>query len=332
MEQRKSRWSSITRATSAIPSPRKSMSDRIGEEIALPDQRHVVVGGMRLHYLDWAGKHQRAIVFLHGGGLTAHTWDIVCSAFRYDYHCYALDLRGHGDSEWSPVLDYGLAAHVRDLDGLLAYLGAQRPVLVGHSLGGHAAIRYASRHSDLVAGLVVIDTSPFFQGGPKLTRIRDFILGADQFELFEDAIEYVRVHHPSRDAAKLRHSLKHALRQLPDGQWTWKRDQRHLNDRYFTDALKELQSLLPVVSDIRCPTLLVRGESGALTAEDADKFRMCLPHGRAVTVEGAGHNVQTDNPAALVAVLRSFLAEVTRPIHELAAARKEERGPVRPCG
>ena len=194
-------------------------------------------------------------------------------------------------------------------------------IIVGHSLGGHAAIRYASRHSDLLAGLVVIDTSPFFRGGPQLARIRDFMVGADDFDSFDDAIQYVRSHDPSRDPAKLTHTLRHSLRQLPDGRWMWKRDQRHLNDRYFADALRELQSLLPLLGDIRCPTLVVRGENGALTAEDADKFRSRLPHGRAVTVEGAGHNVQTDNPAGLVAALRPFLAEVTRPIHKLAADR-----------
>ena len=58
-------------------------------------------------------------MFLHGGGLSAHTWDIVCLALREEYRCYALDLRGHGDSEWSPALDYSLGAHLRDLEALL---------------------------------------------------------------------------------------------------------------------------------------------------------------------------------------------------------------------
>jgi pimeloyl-ACP methyl ester carboxylesterase len=144
-----------------------------------------------------------------------------------------------------------------------------------------------------------------------LTRIREFMLGAADFDSFDDAVEYVQSHDPSRDPAKLRHTLKHSLRQLPDGRWTWKRDQRHLDDRYFAEALKELRSLLPVVGDIRCPTLVVRGENGVLGAEDADNFCSRLPHGRAVTVEGAGHNIQSDNPAGLVAALRPFLAETT---------------------
>ena len=285
-------------------------------EIAPPEHRHVVLGGIRLHYLDWGGHPDRdAIVFLHGGGLTAHTWDMVCLALRRDYHCYALDLRGHGDSEWSPILDYGLAAHVRDLDGFVEHLGADRPVLVGHSLGGHSAIRFVGRHSDLIAGLVVIDTSPFFRGGPPLAKVRSFMLGATEFNSMDEAIDYVRSHNPGRDPTKLRRSLKHSLRRLPDGRWTWKRDQRHLDDTYFADALKELRSLLPLVSKISCPTLVVRGENSALPAEDAAKFSSLLPNGRTVTVEHAGHNVQSDNPSGLVDALCPFLAEATA--HEL---------------
>ena len=65
-------------------------------------------------------------MFLHGGGLSAHTWDIVCLALREEYRCYALDLRGHGDSEWSPALDYSLGAHLRDLEAFADHLDIAR--------------------------------------------------------------------------------------------------------------------------------------------------------------------------------------------------------------
>ena len=85
------------------------------------------------------------MVFLHGGGLNAHTWDIVCLALREEHHCCALDLRGHGDSEWSPALDYSLGAHLRDLEAFADHLGAARFFLVGQSLGGIIGMGYASR-------------------------------------------------------------------------------------------------------------------------------------------------------------------------------------------
>src|SRR5919108_6028446 len=84
-------------------------------EVVLPQSREFHLGRMRFHYLDWGNRHLPTIVFLHGGGLNAHTWDLVCLALRGDYHCLALDQRGHGDSEWSPVGDYSLPSQVRDI-------------------------------------------------------------------------------------------------------------------------------------------------------------------------------------------------------------------------
>jgi pimeloyl-ACP methyl ester carboxylesterase len=278
-------------------------------EVVVPTHNDVVLAGMRLHYLEWGTPGNPPIVFLHGGGLNARTWDPVCADLCRDYHCYALDLRGHGDSEWSPILDYGLDAHVRDVSGFVDHVGSDRLVVVGHSLGGHAAISYASRHSDLLAALVVVDTSPLFQGGPPLDKIRDFMLGADLFDSFDEAIEYVHAFNPSRDPASIGASLGHSLRQLLDGRWAWKRDQRGLNDNYFATSLRELQSLTRVVPDVGCPTLLVRGENSAVPPEDAERFCSLLPDGRPVTVERAAHNVQRDNPAGLLKAIRPFLAQ-----------------------
>src|SRR5262245_36159761 len=103
------------------------------ESVALPASHHVVLGGMRLHYLDWGSHGRPPILFLHGGALNAHTWDVVCLGLRQRYRCLALDQRGHGDSEWSPVMDYGPEAHVRDIAGLVAHLELGRFLLVGQS-------------------------------------------------------------------------------------------------------------------------------------------------------------------------------------------------------
>src|SRR5215510_14493432 len=100
------------------------------------------------------------MVFLHGGGLNAHTWDLVCLALRRERHCAALDKRRHGESEWSPQMDHSTESHVRDLDAFVATLGLDRFVLVGMSLGGANALAWAGQHSRRLAGLVLVDTGP----------------------------------------------------------------------------------------------------------------------------------------------------------------------------
>src|SRR5262249_57028565 len=92
-------------------------------EIVLPDERHLLLRRMRFHYLDWGIAGLPPVVFLHCGGLNAHTWDLVCAALRRDRHCVALDQRGHGESEWSPPMDYSTRSHVGDLESFLAMLG-----------------------------------------------------------------------------------------------------------------------------------------------------------------------------------------------------------------
>src|ERR671918_719277 len=79
----------------------------------VPDEHDVILRRMRFHYLDWGSRGKRPILFLHGGGLSAHTWDLVCLALRPDYHCLALDQRGHGDTDWSPAREYDLEEFVR---------------------------------------------------------------------------------------------------------------------------------------------------------------------------------------------------------------------------
>ena len=99
---------------------------------------------------------------------------------------------------------------------------------------------------------------------------------------------------------------------MPDGKWMWNYDQRH-RGRFDQAAYERRRQLLwSAVAKVACPTLVVRGaESDVFHDEDADRFAKALPDGRWVKVEGAGHTVQGDNPARLLAVLREFLDEVS---------------------
>jgi esterase len=279
-------------------------------KIVLPEQRDAVLGGMRLHYLDWGGPEGEPILFLHGGGLSAHTWDIVCLALRDEHRCYALDLRGHGDSEWSPVVDYGLDAHLRDLEAFVETVGDHRFFLVGQSLGGILAIRYASRHVDRLAGLVLVDVGPFAGGEVGMDRIVEFTLGRHEFDSIDQAVDAAVAFNPKRNPRLLRYSLERNLRRLPDGRWTWKRDQRYLSRQWFSELVAQVRALVPEARTIACPTLIVRGaDSDVFSAQEAAEFAAILEHGSWVTVEDAGHNVQGDNPSGLLNALRPFLSE-----------------------
>jgi esterase len=275
--------------------------------ISLPDDHQVIVGAMRFHYLDWGGSGP-PILFLHGGGLNAHTWDCVAVMLREGYRCIALDQRGHGDSEWSPVLDYRFTAHVGDIEGFIEATRLERPILVGQSMGGLNSLAYATRHSDRMRAMVIVDVAPEVSSSGA-ERIRAFT-ATPELDSPEAFLERAVKFNPLRDPAVLHRSLYYNLRQTPAGKWTFKHDQRPRSEegmRSFSETRVRLASEL---SSIRCPTLVVRGAlSDILTDDAAEKFARSLPDGRWVRVENSGHNVQGDNPRALLDAMLAFFRE-----------------------
>lgn len=281
-------------------------------EFVVPDDHQVILSGLRFHYLDW-GTRGAPILWLHGGALNAHTYDLVCLAMRDKYRSVALDQRGHGDSEWSPMIDYSYESHAADVAALIDHLGWTRFILVGMSMGGLNSIAYAARHAGRLAGLVLIDVGPDVrtQG---TTRIREFTevqaLGSVE-EFVDRAMEF----NPRRNPVLLRRSLLHNLRQTPDGRWTWKWDPRPRDRTYLQKNADELrrrsQLLWEDVDQIECPTLVVRGaESDVFLDEDAETLAKRFKHGRWSKVPGAGHTVQGDNPVGLIDSIRRFLDDI----------------------
>jgi esterase len=277
------------------------------ETIELPDDRQLIIGTTRFHYLDWGGSGT-PILFLHGGGINAHTWDCVAVMLRDRFRCVALDQRGHGDSEWSPVVDYRIATHVGDIEGFVEALGLQRPIVVGQSMGGLNSIAYATHHSDRIRAMVIVDVAPEISAAGA-DRIRDFAstpeLDSPQIFL-ERAVKF----NPLRDPAVLRRSLYYNLRETPAGKWALKHDQRRRTDDAMRSFTEDRLRLASEASKIKCSTLLVRGSlSDVLTDEAAERFARSLPDGRWVRVVNSGHNVQGDNPRGLLDAMTAFFRD-----------------------
>src|ERR1700722_8861096 len=283
------------------------IADLHPEAVALPDDHQVIVGSIRLHHLDWGGAGP-PILFLHGGGLNAHTWDCVAAMLRERYRCIALDQRGHGDSEWSPVLDYRIGTHVGDIAGFIEAMELERPVLVGQSMGGLNSITYATRHSEKIRGMVIVDVAPEVSSSTA-ERIRAFA-STPELDSPQAFLERAIKFNPIRDPAVLRRSLYYNLRETPAGKWTFKHDQRRRSEDGMRSFTEDRLRLPPEFSSIRSQTLVESGElSRVLTDASAEKFAHSLPDGRWVRVEKSGHNVQGDNPGALLDAMLAFFRE-----------------------
>ncbi len=270
-----------------------------------PQSHHVLLGARRFHYLEWGQAGRPCLVFLHGGSQNAWTWDTVCQQLASEFHCFALDLRGHGDSEWSYDRDYGIDGFVDDVRRFLS-LVPPAPVLVGMSLGGLTAITYAVGYSQSLSGLVCVDVGPDVNV-EAAQPIRDFVAHGFKLSEFDDFVEAAAAFNRRRHKELLAFSMRRSLRALVDGDLTWKTDphMRSSVDR----ILKQTANLGEQVGGIACPVLVLRGaHSDILTDELAARFAGAVPNGRWRAIPDAGHAIQGDNPKELIAALTSFLA------------------------
>ncbi len=252
------------------------------------------------------------IVFLHGGGQTRHSWGRSARELAGDgWSTITVDLRGHGDSDWSPTGDYGLNRFADDVVKIVEYLG-RPPVLVGASLGGNSSLAALGRHPDLALGLVLVDVSPFLQPGGT-ARIRDFMSdrAAEGFADLDEAADAVARYQPHRDRPKNHDGLRKNLR-LRNGRWYWHWDPAFLanasDQAVQRDPLIDPASLGAAASGLRLPTLLVRGgESVVLSIDDSARFLEVVPHAEFASVAGAHHMVAGDDNAVFEVVLGDFL-------------------------
>ena len=270
-----------------------------------PEDHFVVANGMRLHYLDWGNPDKPAMLLLHGGAQSAHSWDFFSLALRDHFHIIAVDQRGHGDSEWSENGDYDTAFHVADLDAFTGAIGFDGFVLVGLSMGGRNAYGFAAAHPAKIDRLVIVDVGPDVAAEGR-AYIQEFLEGTETFDSFDWLVERVHQYNPRRPVNQIRGSLLNNLKQLDDGLWTWKHDRRRgiRRDRGMEMNEEAWQDLAAVAA----PTLLVRGaESYILSEQTAAKMRGTLANCSFAEVEGAGHLVPSDRPVAFEAAVRAYL-------------------------
>ncbi|MBC3191725.1 alpha/beta hydrolase [Pseudonocardia sp. C8] len=305
--------------------------DRTGHATGIRREALTLPGaGVRLTGDRWvpaAGDASGTVVLLHGGGQTRHAWRRAAERLAAaGWAAVAVDLRGHGDSDWAPAGDYAVEDYAADLRALITALGG-RPVVVGASLGGIAALTALGRCPGLAAGLVLVDvvprTAPEGRG-----RIAAFLSGGGAgFASLEEAADTVAALAPDRPRPRSPEGLRRNLRLRADGRWYWHWDPRFLTCREEADRDREEARLVAAARALTIPTMLVRGaRSEVVTDAAVAELRELVPHLRVEVVE-AGHMVTGDDNGVFTEHLVDFL---TRIAQDPAGPRRGADGPATP--
>jgi pimeloyl-ACP methyl ester carboxylesterase len=264
-----------------------------------------VGGGQLLSALCW-GDGDPQLVFLHGGGQNAHTWDSVVMALGRP--AVAIDLPGHGHSSWRDDRDYWPWANAEAVATAMQRLAPSPRAVVGMSLGGLTTIRLAAEHRDLVERAVIVDVTPGV--GQNLPGMTDEQRGSTQltrgprtFASFEDLVD-ATAKASGRDAEGAWRGARLNARPMEDGSWGWRYDQLRRPD----DGPVDFVALWDDVSRIDRPLMLVRGGVSAHVQDgDVEEFRRRQAGLRVEVVDGAGHSVQGAKPLVLAALVDDFV-------------------------
>jgi pimeloyl-ACP methyl ester carboxylesterase len=257
------------------------------------------------------GSPRGAVVLLHGGGQTRHSWSQTGQRLSADgWTVIAYDTRGHGDSGWSPDGVYTLDALIADLKAVLATLDT-KAVLVGASMGGATSLAAQGEDPDLANALVLVDIVPRIE--PEgVRRITGFMRGRPEgFGTLEEVADAVAAYNPQRTRSPNPEGLRKNVRRREDGRWYWHWDPAFLLGE--EDPKRELRTerIVDAARNVRVPTMLVRGRQSDIVSEaGAAELLELIPGARYVDVKDAGHMVAGDDNDVFTDSLAGFLDDV----------------------
>ncbi len=274
---------------------------------------------LRLNYVDWGNPDAPPLILQHGGRDHCRSWDWVADELRHDWHVIAPDLRGHGDSAWSPEGNYETTAFVYDLAQLIHQLDLAPVTIVAHSLGGNISTRYTGLYPENVRKLVLIEglgVSPAIQaerdalGVPQ--RFRNWIDDKrnaagripKRYPSLEAALDRMKAENTYLTDAQARHLTIHGISRNEDGTWTWKFD-NYLNVWGALDVPPE--ELYKIWGAITCPILMFYGADSFASNPVKDGRIQHFQNATVQEFEKAGHWLHHDQFDRFMTEVKAFL-------------------------
>ena len=270
-----------------------------------PASQSVIVRGIFLRYVDWGGDGPDMLL-LHGDMRTSRSWDAVSRRLTADYRVIALDMRGHGDSDWTPR-GYRFAERVADLAAFCDALDLREIIGVAHSTGGVVMALCAQKHPGIFSSLALMEPMVVVD-----ERFHKMVAGREYAERTtwksrEELRDYLKQHpatsnwHPEVLSDVVGHEAYRREDGLYDMKWAsatfnWKdRDGDHVD-------------LKPVFAELGLPTLFIRSSGHRTRIKELNEVQDGIPEFYRMTIENTGHNMYMERPDAIACALKLFSA------------------------
>lgn len=271
-------------------------------------RQELVVDGVRISYRVWKGgapprANASTVVLLHGNAARTEWWDAIAPGLSTAGDVIAIDLSGHGESQWQEAYDF--SSWSRQVVSVMEQEGANRDaILVGHSMGGLVSLTTAWDYPSSVRGVILLDT-PFRRFTREQQRKRGVIAARPlpRYETFQEAVNGFKTV-PTlvrRQDDVWDHVARRSYRRDPDG-WVLHFDPS-LYDR-VTDVDR-------FVRPFPRQTYLVRAEKGLITECMFEEMAPCLSGEEfLITVPTVGHNLVLECPYATTALILTLMEKM----------------------
>ena len=265
-------------------------------------------GEVSIFYRKFGKPGRTPVLIVHGLSFFSYDWIKPASLIACDREVVAIDMRGFGDSDWSPARDYKLETLSNDVIAVLDALGWSKVVLMGHSFGGRVALATAGWKPERAAGLICVDFAPDLAPAGRRHVAERIGRQPDVFASIDEAMAFH--HDDAKDATRC--ARWQAFLKKTDKGYVLKRD-LHYRDN-FKRALESGKSapvpefLWPMLAEMKIPMLLVRAsQSDMFEAATLAKAKSLNPGLTGIEVAGS-HDLAGDNPEGLAAAVNDFLA------------------------
>ncbi len=285
-----------------------------------PTSNRFISQRLRLNYVDWGNPDAPPLILQHGGRDHCRSWDWVAEELRHDWHVICPDLRGHGDSEWSPEGHYGMDAFVYDFAQLVHTLGREKVTIVAHSLGGNIATRFTGLFPESVEKFVNIEGL----GPPQHIRRQMEERGVGErlkqwiedkrrasgraprkYATRKDAYERMKEENAFLTEEQARHLTIHGASRNEDGTWSWKFD-NYVNVWSASDLPTD--DVIALWQAISCPVLMLWGKNSFAQSPAEDGRIDHFPTATLIEYENAGHWLHHDQFDRFMGDVKDFLS------------------------